>query len=120
MSAPPETTTQDEVTAIVRLYRDLGASIEQIEEQRKALRQRFADLVPLGFVANVDGKMVTKAAPSRTFDLDTALRVAGVVGIAVRQVLTPDVSDLRDRLKAVGRLDEAMVPGKGAPRVVMG
>ena len=109
-----------EAEAIVRLYRDIGARIAELGEEREALRKQFEVLVPVGAGVFVDDKLASVAPPSRSFDLATALVIANAAGIAVRQVLTPDVADLRDRLKAVGKLDDAMLPGRGAPRVVMG
>ena len=107
--------------ATVRRYRQLGDTIAELEAERLALRKRFEALVPVGAGVVVDDKLASVALPTRSFDLLAATDLAVMLGLPVRQVLTTDVSDLRDRLKAVGRLDDAMVVKAGAaPRVVMG
>lgn len=113
-------TATAEVLALVRLYREYGRTIADLEEARNALRVRVGALVPVGFSCEVDGKAVAKLPPARSFHLGTAVALAGVAGIPVRELTVIDTSDLRDRLKAVGKLDDAMLAGNGSPRVVIG
>lgn len=117
--------TQDQIdeaaaVALVRLYRKTSAEIARLEEQRKALADRFRALVPVGYTVEVDGRVASKTAPARSFSLTDALEVARVYGIPVAYVQTPDQGDLKDRLRAAGHLDAAMRPGAGAEIVRLG
>lgn len=109
--------TDEQAAAIARRYRQCAAVIAEAQEEQKALQARFRDLVPVGYALDVDGKTASKTAPSRSFSLELALGVAGYVGITPRYEQVVDTADLKARLKAVGKLDEAMTPGTGAETV---
>jgi hypothetical protein len=109
-----------EAAAIVRRYRQLGAQMAELAEERTALQSRFRALVPVGYALDVDGKAASKTEPARSFDLSTAVEVARVIGLPVRYVEVADAADLKDRLRAIGKLDDAMLPGKGAEIVRLG
>ena len=109
----------DEAAAIARRYRQLGAMVDELQEEQKALQTRFRDLVPAGYALDVDGKVACKSAPARAFHLVTALDVARTHGIPVTFVEVADQADLKARLRAAGRMDICMVPGAGAERVVL-
>lgn len=107
----------EEVTAIVRRHRELGEVIADLVQQRADLEDRYDALVPVGFSLVVDGQESSKRAPSRRFDLPTAVAACNALGFAVRQVWEYDKDDARRLLKAAGRLDDAMLPGTGKNRV---
>ena len=109
-----------EVESLVRLYRKHAQEISALQEAQAALRARFAALVPLGFSLDVDGKTAERKAPNRSFSVERALAVAASANIPVKWTEEVDARDLRERLKAAGQLDEAMVPGSGAERVTLG
>lgn len=109
-----------EVTAIAKRYRALGEVIAQLAEERTALQNRMRDLVPVGYALTVGDKTAAVQPPAREFSLDLALEVARVAGIAPRFESVVDTADLKARLKAAGKLDDAMRPGAGAARVVLG
>ena len=106
-----------EVAAIAARYRQLGEVIADLAQQRDDLKARFESLVPVGYEAEVDGELVYRKPPARSFNLNAGLDVAEALGIPFRVVETVDVNDLKARLKAVGRLDDAMLPGIGKDRV---
>jgi hypothetical protein len=107
-------------TMYVRRYRRLAEVIADAQEEQKTLQARFRALVPTGYALDVDGKAASKTAPARSFDLAAALEVARAYGIPAREVLVVDTADLKARLTAAGRIDEAMLPGKGAEIVRLG
>lgn len=107
----------DEIEAIVRLYRRLGEQVAQLTQERQDLAERFSALVPLGYRIEVDGAPATKMPANRAFHLDTGLELARVLGLHVREHLVVDVVDLKARLKAAGRIDDAMLDTGGKPRV---
>lgn len=117
---PDQIDVDKAATMYVRRYRQLGEQIAAAQEEQKALQARFRNLVPTGYALEVDGKAASKTAPARSFDLATAVEVARVIGLPVRYVEVADAADLKDRLRAIGKLDDAMLPGKGAEIVRLG
>lgn len=107
----------EEVTTIVRRYRELGEVIADLIQQRDDLKARFASLVTTGFSTEIDGKPAFKRSPNRRFDLPTAVGVAHANAIPVAVIEVVDEKDLKARLDAAGYLDAAMLPGTGADRV---
>lgn len=110
-------TDLEEVTTVVRRYRELGAVIADLIQQQTDLKARFASLVPAGFNIEIDGKPAFKRAPNRRFDLATAVSIAHANSIPVAVVEVVDEKDLKARLDAADFLDAAMLPGTGADRV---
>lgn len=107
------------IESLVRRYRQLGEAKAAIEEKQAEIRERFESLVPIGFSTEIDGKPVYRSNPSRSFSLESAIAIASRFDIPVSYVREVDVADLKERLKAAGLIDDAMLPGNGKPRVAL-
>ncbi len=114
---PPDT---HEVEALVRLYRKYAEEIAGLQAAQAAIRERFAAITPLGYALEVDGKPAMHSPPPRAFDEGVAVEIARMAGIPVQTREVVDTADLRERLRAAGKLDGAMMPGGGKPRVTLG
>lgn len=112
-----DTTIDAEVTALARRHRELGEVIADLAAQRDELKQRFEQLVCVGYETEVDGLPVFKRAPNRAFSELLAEQIATHEGIPIVRIKVVDIADLKARLKAAGHLDRAMLPGTGANRV---
>lgn len=117
-SGPSEDILSDQLEALVRRHRQLGAEMAELKAERDALETSINDQVEVGWKITVDGVPASKRAPNRAFDMVTAVSLLGPEAKQACVVTSFDQKLVRDAAKEAGILDDCMIPRLDAAAIL--
>lgn len=103
-----ETLSEQQIEALIRRHRQLGASVAELSGEMTAIKQKIDESVPIGWKFTVDGVTSSKREANREFDLVLAFAEMTNEEREACKVLRLDPKLVREAIVAKGKLEACM------------
>lgn len=118
MSDEPEYDPNEQVEALVRRYRQIGADIAGLKAEQDEIKAMVNDLVQVGWKGKIDGIDVHKREPNRVYCPITAVSLLTAAEKKQCVVTRYDDKLVRAIIKGNGKEDECMLPNEKSDPVL--
>lgn len=99
----------ERIDALVRRYREIGATVEELRAEQAEIKLAVDALVTVGWKGSIDGQPVHKRNPNRSFCPITAVGLLAPEQLNNCKVIRYDEKMLRAAVDSLGKLEDCML-----------